>query len=80
MTWSVGSELAFAPGLQGNAARYEWELDGGYTAHVQVRSSIRRIQPFGHHRDQQGRVDGYTMGLRTGLTSDSWSVECSSTM
>ncbi|MEO1039535.1 MAG: TonB-dependent receptor [Pseudomonadota bacterium] len=73
----AGAELAFAPSLQLNArARYEWDAFGDMTAHAQgqlvysdnSRSDIIEIN--------SAEVDGYaTLGLRTGLTSDRYSVE-----
>ena len=72
-----GSELAFAPSLQLNArARYEWEVYSDWTAHVQgqivysgdSRSDIIEINA--------ADVDSYTtLGLRSGVTTDSWSAE-----
>ena len=72
-----GEELAYAPSLQLNArARYEWQLENSWTAHVQgqviyssdSRSDIIEINAID--------VDSYaTLGLRTGLTSDNWTAE-----
>jgi len=73
----VGSELAYAPSLQLNVrARYEWMAMGDKTAFVQgqvvysgeSRSDIIEIN--------SANVDSYaTLGLRTGLMSDRYSVE-----
>ncbi len=73
----VGTDLAYAPTLQLNArARYEWSVMDGKTAYVQgqaiysddSRSDIIEINAI--------ELDGYaTLGLRTGLTSDRYSVE-----
>ncbi|MGX6649233.1 TonB-dependent receptor [Maricaulaceae bacterium MS644] len=73
----VGEELAYAPSLQLNArARYEWSVLDGKTAYVQgqaiysgdSRSDIIEINAI--------ELDSYTtLGLRTGLTSERYSVE-----
>jgi len=73
----VGSELAYAPSLQLNArARYEWAAMDDKTAYVQgqivysgeSRSDIIEINA--------ANVDSYaTLGLRTGLVADRYSVE-----
>jgi len=72
-----GAELAFAPSLQLNVrARYEWDLENSWTAHVQgqmihsgdSRSDIVDINA--------AEVDSFTtLGLRTGLTADRWRAE-----
>lgn len=74
---TAGAELAFAPGLQLNArARYEWDATSDWLAHVQgqlVYSDSSRSDIIDINAAD---VDGYTtLGLRTGLTSDRWSVE-----
>jgi len=74
---TAGAELAFAPGLQLNArARYEWDAYSDWLAHVQgqvVYSDSSRSDIIDIN---SAAVDGYTtLGLRTGLTSDRWSVE-----
>jgi iron complex outermembrane receptor protein len=74
---TAGAELAFAPGLQLNArARYEWDAYSNWLAHVQgqvVYSDSSRSDIIDIN---SAPVDGYTtLGLRTGLTSDRWSVE-----
>ncbi|MEQ8433201.1 MAG: TonB-dependent receptor [Oceanicaulis sp.] len=73
----VGKDLAYAPSLQLNArARYEWTVLDGQTAYVQgqaiysddSRSDIIEINAI--------ELDGYTtLGLRTGLVSERYSVE-----
>ena len=73
----VGTDLAYAPTLQLNArARYEWTVMDGKTAYVQgqaiysddSRSDIIEINAI--------ELDGYaTLGLRTGLQGDRYSVE-----
>lgn len=73
----AGEELAYAPSLQLNArARYEWQLENTWTAHVQgqvIYSSDSRSDII---EINAAEVDSYaTLGLRTGLTSDNWSAE-----
>jgi outer membrane receptor protein involved in Fe transport len=73
----VGEELAYAPNLQFNArARYEWQLENSWTAHVQgqvIYSSDSRSDII---EINAADVEGYaTLGLRTGLTSENWSAE-----
>ncbi|HCR67393.1 MAG TPA: TonB-dependent receptor [Oceanicaulis sp.] len=73
----VGEELAYAPNLQLNArARYEWQLENTWTAHVQgqvIYSSDSRSDII---EINAAEVEGYaTLGLRTGLTSENWSAE-----
>ncbi|PWE17405.1 TonB-dependent receptor [Marinicauda salina] len=72
-----GAELAFAPDFQANLrARYEWTAFGDKTAHVQpqlVYSSDSRSDVI---EINSAPVDSYTtLGLRTGLSTDRWSVE-----
>ena len=78
----VGSELAFAPGYQGNIrARYEWDLEqtvagSTLTAHVMPQliftdSSVTDIIEI-----NKMELDGYTtLGGTLGVTADSWSAE-----
>ena len=73
----AGEELAYAPNLQLNArARYEWQLENTWTAHVQgqvIYSSDSRSDII---EINAAEVDSYaTLGLRTGLTSENWSAE-----
>lgn len=73
----AGSELAFAPGFQANIrARYEWEMDNGWMAHVmpQIVHSDDSVSDV--IEINQARLDGYTMGsFSTGVTEDNWRVE-----
>jgi len=73
----VGSELAFAPGFQGNVrARYEWELDNGLTAHVMPQLIYSGDSVSDVIEINKIELDAYTMvSFSTGLTSDGWSVE-----
>lgn len=73
----VGSELAFAPGFQGNIrARYEWQLDNGLTAHVMPQIIMSGDSVSDVIEINKVELDGYTMAsFSTGLTSDGWSIE-----
>ena len=73
----VGSELAFAPGFQGNIrARYEWELDNGLTAHVMPQLIYSGDSVSDVIEINKIELDAYTMAsFSTGLTSDGWSIE-----
>lgn len=73
----VGDSLAFAPEFQFNMrARYEWNLDGGVTAH---------IMPHITHSDEsysdiitinRDVMDSWTMfGLTAGVSTDQWTAE-----
>ncbi|WP_417471081.1 TonB-dependent receptor [Maricaulis sp.] len=73
----VGSELAFAPSFQANLrARYEWQLDNGWTAHVmpQIIHSADSVSDV--VEINKATIDGYTMAsFSTGVTTDQWRVE-----
>jgi iron complex outermembrane receptor protein len=73
----VGEELAFAPGLQLNArARYEWEVGNARFAHVQAQAIYSGESRSDIIEINAAPIDSYTtLGLRTGLTADQWSVE-----
>lgn len=73
----AGTELAFAPGFQANLrARYEWDLDNGWLAHVQPQivhsdDSISDVIEI-----NKATIDGYTMAhFSTGVSQDNWRVE-----
>ena len=73
----VGSELAFAPGFQGNlSARKEWGMDGGNTGFWQlqyVRSDKSYSDIMAPNKAEQAR---YSMAnFRAGVDSDSWVAE-----
>ena len=73
----VGDSLAFAPSFQGNLrARYEWDTNGGLTAHIMpqlVHTSSSFSDIILINRD---KVNGWTtLGLSAGLTGDAWSAE-----
>ena len=74
---TAGSDLAFAPELQLTArARYEWDLQSSLTAYVQgqlIHSSDSRSDVIDiNAADIEGST---TLGARTGVIADSWSVE-----
>jgi len=74
---AAGAELAFAPNVQGNLrARYEWNTDNGWTAHVmpqviysdRSRSDVIDIN--------SADLDSYTvLSFSAGLAADQWRVE-----
>jgi len=73
----VGSELAFAPGFQGNiSARKEWGMEGGNTGFWQlqmVRSDKSYSDIMEPNKAEQARYS--FANLRAGVTSDSWVAE-----
>ena len=73
----VGSELAFAPGFQGNlSARKEWGMEGGNTGFWQlqiVRSDKSYSDIMEPNKAEQARYN--FANLRAGVTSDSWVAE-----
>ena len=73
----VGSELAFAPGFQGNIrARYEWDLENGLTAHVMPQIVMSGDSVSDVIEINKVELDGYTMAsFSTGVTGESWSFE-----
>ncbi len=74
---TAGTPLAYAPRLQLNArARYEWSIGGLNTAHVQAQAIYSDDSRSDIIDINSAEVDGYAMlGLRSGVTSDRWSVE-----
>lgn len=72
-----GSPLAFAPERQFTlAARYEWELMNGVTAHVMPNMSMSSDSQSDIILINRDKVSGWTMfGLTTGVTLDKWSAE-----
>jgi outer membrane receptor protein involved in Fe transport len=73
----VGTDLAYAPSLQLNArARYEWAVLDGQTAYVQGQAIYSDDSRSDIIEINAAELDGYaTLGLRTGLTGDRYSVE-----
>ncbi len=74
---TAGSALAFAPELQLTArVRYEWELQSAWTAHVQGQAIYSADSRSDVIDINAAEVEGSTtLGARTGLTADNWSVE-----
>jgi outer membrane receptor protein involved in Fe transport len=72
----AGSDLAFAPGFQGNVrARYEWELSNGWMAHVMPQLIISDDSVSDIIEINKAELDGYAMGsFSTGVSTDSWRV------
>ncbi|MCH8522141.1 MAG: TonB-dependent receptor [Glycocaulis sp.] len=74
---TAGSDLAFAPSFQGNLrARYEWNTDNGWTAHVMPQV----IYSDGSRSDvidiNSADLDSYTVfSFSAGLAADQWRVE-----
>ncbi|MBN05382.1 TonB-dependent receptor [Ponticaulis sp.] len=78
----VGSELAFAPGYQGNIrARYEWDLEqtiagSPLTAHVMPQLIFSDSSFTDIIEINKMELDSYTtLGGTLGVTADSWSAE-----
>ena len=73
----VGSELAFAPGSQGNlTARKEWGMSGGNTGHWQLQTS-RTDYSFSDIMEPNKAVqkDGRFVNIRYGVSNDDWTAE-----
>ena len=72
----VGDELAFAPSNQGNLrARYEWDVQGGWTAHVMPMISWSADSYSDIITINRDLINGWTMlGLTAGVANDDWSV------
>ncbi|MGY6531115.1 TonB-dependent receptor [Glycocaulis sp.] len=74
---TAGSDLAFAPSFQGNLrARYEWNTDNGWTAHVMPQV----IYSEGSRSDvidiNSADLDSYAVfSFSAGLAADQWRVE-----
>lgn len=69
--------LAFAPSFQGNLrARYEWELNNGYMAHVQPKLSYSSKSFSDIININRAQIDSWTkFDLAVGVTTDRWSAE-----
>ncbi len=72
-----GDELAFAPELQANVqARYEWEVDGGNTAHVMPHISYSDEAATDIVVPNRTMIDSWVLvGVTAGLSNDEWSAE-----
>ncbi len=73
----AGSELAFAPSFQANLrARYEWDLDNGWLAHVQPQIVHSDDSVSDVIEINKVAIDGYTMAhFSSGVSTDAWRVE-----
>jgi outer membrane receptor protein involved in Fe transport len=72
-----GSELAYAPEVQGNiSARYVWETAGGLTAHVMPSISYSAESYSDIIAMNRDKLDSWTLvGITAGVTNDEWMVE-----
>lgn len=72
-----GDELAFAPEFQANLrARYEWQLDGGLTAHVMPHVAYSDKSYSDIITINRDEIDSWLMfGLTAGVTADNWTAE-----
>lgn len=78
----AGTELAFAPGWQGNLrARYEWDLErqiagSSLTAHIMPQIVFSDDSVSDIIEINKAEVDGYvTLGGTLGVTAEHWSAE-----
>jgi iron complex outermembrane receptor protein len=72
-----GSELAFAPGIQGNlSARKEWDVASGNTAHFQAQLTFSDDSYSDIMEPNKALQDSYSfMNVRFGISSDDSIVE-----
>lgn len=72
-----GSELAFAPGYQANvAARKEWGLSSGNSAHWQGQVTISDDSFSDIMEPNRAAQSGYTLAnMRAGISNDNWIAE-----
>ncbi|MCK0127671.1 TonB-dependent receptor plug domain-containing protein [Erythrobacter sp. F6033] len=73
----AGSELAFAPGFQGNLRmRYEWDLSSSTEAYIQPQVSYSGSKFTDIIQINNIELDSYTIvDLRAGIKKDQWSFE-----
>jgi len=73
----VGSELAFAPGFQGNvSARKEWGMTSGNTGHWQAQVTVSDDSDSDIMEPNRATQKGYTLfNVRTGVSNDDWTAE-----
>lgn len=73
----VGSELAYAPGFQGNIrARYTWESSNNSTSHVQAQANYSASSFSDIVSINRVEQDSYTLvNAAYGITNDVWGVE-----
>jgi len=73
----VGSELAFAPGFQGNlSARKEWGVSSGNTGHWQAQFVVSDKSYSDIMEPNKAEQDSYSFAnIRAGVSNDSWTAE-----
>ena len=73
----VGSDLAFAPGLQGNlSARKEWGMSSGNTGHWQAQFVFSDKSYSDIMEPNRAEQDSYSYAnIRAGVSNDSWMAE-----
>jgi len=73
----VGSELAFAPGFQGNlSARKEWGVSSGNTGHWQAQFVVSDKSYSDIMEPNKAEQDSYSFAnIRAGVSNDSWVAE-----
>jgi len=73
----VGSELAFAPGFQGNvSARREWGMSSGNTGHFQAQLTVSDDSVSDVMEPNKAPQDSYSMmNIRAGVSNDAWLAE-----
>ena len=74
---TVGSDLAFAPGLQGNlSARKEWAMDSGNMGHYQAQLSWSDDSYSDVMNPNKAVQDSYSfINMRAGVSNDEWLAE-----
>ena len=73
----VGTELAFAPGFQGNvSARKEWGMSSGNTGHFQAQLTVSDDSVSDVMEPNKAPQDSYSMmNIRAGVSNDAWMAE-----
>ena len=73
----VGSDLAFAPGMQGNlSVRKEWDMVAGNTGHFQAQLTWSDDSYSDVMEPNKALQDSYScMNVRWGVTNDNWLAE-----
>ena len=73
----VGSDLAFAPGIQGNlAARKEWAMASGNTGHYQAQLTWSDDSYSDVMAPNKALQDSYSfINMRAGISNDAWLAE-----
>ena len=71
-----GADLAFAPSFQGNlAARYEWDLNAEYGAHLQATAAYSSSQDTDIIEINRVELDDwFLLGATAGISKDRWSA------